>query len=440
MLSFSLNLKKIVWLFHFTYVYLITDKTFTGIIIMLKIKSFLIGFLLIFFAEQAYTCTTTIISGRFTKDGRPIIFKHRDSSFEQNKLMFFDDGKYEYIGLVNSVDEYGSEVWGGCNSTGFAIMNSASYNLKPDHDLTRLADQEGKVMKLALQNCETLEDFEALLDSLPKPLGVEANFGVIDAQGGCAYYECNNYEYRKIDANDPKIAPFGYIIRTNYSFTGSRNDGYGYIRYLNAENLMYQAEAEDNLTCKFLLQDVSRSLKHSLTGVDLTKSEVEKNLNKFVHLQDYIVRNSSVSTILIQGVKEGESPDLATIWTVLGFPLTSVAVPTWVKAGDNLPECVRADKTGNAPLCEYSLQLKDKCFPINRGSGYKYMNLPFVYNEDGTGVMQKIRPLENEIMKKTDERMAKWREHKHVPKQEALDFYESINLSVMSFYKNLLTE
>ena len=55
----------------------------------------------------------------------------------------------------------------------------------------------------------------------------EANFGVIDAQGGAAYYETTNFSFTKIDANDPVVAPFGYLIRTNYSFTGTADDGYG---------------------------------------------------------------------------------------------------------------------------------------------------------------------------------------------------------------------
>lgn len=394
--------------------------------------------ILILLVKPSFSCTTVIISGKYTKDGRPLLIKHRDTSFEQNKLMYFKDGKYNYIGLVNSADEKGNEVWGGSNSAGFAIMNSASYNLKPWHDKTNIKDLEGIIMKKALQNCASLEDFEALLDSLPKPLGVEANFGVIDAQGGCAYYECNNFEYVKVDANNPSIAPFGYVIRTNYSFNGSSDEGYGYIRYMNAEKLLYQAAAENNLTYRFLLQDLSRSLEHSLTGINLRNLNVEENENRFIPLQDFIVRKSSVSTILVQGVKEGESPNLVTIWTILGFQPASVTIPTWVDGGEILPDCLTADNTGNAPLCSYALELKKKCFPIERGSGYKYMNLSYVYNKQGTGIIQKLHPLENEIISLAEERISNWRDIKHVPKQEALRFYNEVDQSVNNFYKKSL--
>ncbi len=49
--------------------------------------------ILIMYACTA-ACTTAIISGKFTPDGRPLLFKHRDTSFKQNKLMYFNDGKY----------------------------------------------------------------------------------------------------------------------------------------------------------------------------------------------------------------------------------------------------------------------------------------------------------------------------------------------------------
>ena len=78
---------------------------------------------------NSHACTTAIVSGKFTVDGRPLLFKHRDTGFTQNKLMYFKDGKYDYIGTVNSADKEGNEIWAGFNSAGFAIMNSEAYNL-----------------------------------------------------------------------------------------------------------------------------------------------------------------------------------------------------------------------------------------------------------------------------------------------------------------------
>ena len=215
-------------------------------------RSFIIFILIFLFSSHLYPCTTAIVSGQFTVDGRPLLFKHRDTGFAQNKLMYFTDGKYEYIATVNSADSEGNEVWAGYNSSGFAIMNSEAYNLNMG-DTTSLRDREGFLMKQALQECGSLEDFEKLLDRLPKPLGVRANFGVIDAFGGAAYYETGHFGWKKFDANDAGQAPFGFLIRTNFSFSGVPDQGYGYIRYQNAENLLYQASAEKNLDYRFIL-------------------------------------------------------------------------------------------------------------------------------------------------------------------------------------------
>jgi hypothetical protein len=379
-------------------------------------------------------CTTAIVSGTFTVDGRPLLFKHRDTGTLQNKLMFFNDGKYEYIGLVNSTDSLGSEIWAGCNSTGFAVMNSASYNLNTD-DTTSIKDREGFIMKQALQNCATVNDFEHLLNNLPKPLGVEANFGVIDARGEAAYFETGNFSFTKIDVNDPKIAPFGYIIRSNYSFTGDTENGYGFIRYQTAEGLFYQAAQTNSLSHEFILQKVSRCLKHSLTKIDLTEN-LPKDSNEpiFVNFRDFILRSSSASTVVVQGVKKDETPEFTTMWTILGFQLCSVAVPTWLNGGTNLPKILVADETGNAPLCDKALKLKEKCIPLKRGSGKYYLNLAAVLNQNGDGILQKLFPLEDKILSLSENYLKFWRE-KGFNKNQVNEFYNIVDDMVLVEYQ-----
>lgn len=53
------------------------------------------------FADQTIACTTFLISGKYTTDGKPLLFKNRDADQMQNSLAFFEDGKYKFIGLVN---------------------------------------------------------------------------------------------------------------------------------------------------------------------------------------------------------------------------------------------------------------------------------------------------------------------------------------------------
>ena len=307
-------------------------------------------FLTLFLHLKLIACTTAVVAGKCTKDGRPLLWKHRDSNHFKNKLMYFNDGQYSYIGLINSEDSLGSEIWAGSNSAGFSIMNSASYNLNIG-DTTKLKDQEGELMKQALQSCASIAEFEQLLNRTSTSRGIEANFGVIDAFGGAAYFETGNLSYTKFDANDPKVAPFGYIIRTNYSVTGQIDAGYGYIRYLTTENLFYEAAAQQEISYAFILQKGDRNLYHSLTKIDLSipPFPYSKEKSHFVCFQDYINRYTSVSSMVIQGVKQEESVELTTIWTVLGFPLCSVAIPTWVAGGEKLPEVTIAAGSKDAP-------------------------------------------------------------------------------------------
>ncbi len=361
--------------------------------------------IVLFYTSALYPCTTAIVSGKYTADGRPILFKHRDTGQLQNKLMYFTDGDYDYIGLVNAEDVKGEQVWAGYNSAGFAIMNSASYNINQS-DTIELKDQEGFLMKKALQKCSTVSDFEELLKALPKPLGVEANFGVIDAQGGAAYFETGHFDWIKYDANDSKLAPFGYLIRSNYSFSGTEDEGYGYIRYQTADQLFYQAAAAHEITPRFIITKVSRCLRNTHTGTDLWQAYGNKKYlfktTQFVDFQDYIPRYYSSASFVVHGVNPEIAADEGMIWTVLGFPLCSVALPVWLKDVD-LPQVLTADASEKAPLSDVSLKLKDQCYPVARGSGLDYLNIAVLINGNQDGILQKLMPLEQRIFRATEE-------------------------------------
>lgn len=267
-----------------------------------------------------FPCTSAVVSGRVTPDGRPLLWKHRDASDLNNRIVHFEaeGGKLEFVGLVNGVDTMANEVWAGYNTSGFAIMNTASYNLK--NDTSSLSDREGVVMKQVLGECRTVEDFARLLDSLPRPIGVEANFGVVDALGGAAYFEVNSYEVFRYDVKD---SPDGYLLRTNYSVSGRPNEGYGYIRYDNAARLFSRAASERSITPEWITGVCSRSFYHILLGRDFTT-------DAWVVDQDFIPRRSTSASVVIEGVKPEESPVFTTMWTILGYPPCSVVLPVWI--------------------------------------------------------------------------------------------------------------
>ena len=335
-----------------------------------------------------FPCTSAVVSGRVTPDGRPLLWKHRDASDLNNRIVHFEaeGGKLEFVGLVNGVDTMADEVWAGYNTSGFAIMNTASYNLK--NDTSSLSDREGVVMKQALGECRTVEDFARLLYSLPRPIGVEANFGVVDALGGAAYFEVNSYEVFRYDVKD---SPDGYLLRTNYSVSGRLNEGYGYIRYDNAARLFSRAASERSITPEWITGICSRSFYHTLLGRDFTT-------DTWVVDQDFIPRRSTSASVVIEGVKSGESPVFTTMWTMLGYPPCSVVLPVWIGCEYGVPTLLQGSEDSvRSPLCEWSNRLKNKVFSLERGSGPHYLHMALLYNPESNGYAQRLLSLEKEI-------------------------------------------
>ena len=404
-------------------------------------KTFLlliISILFINFITEA--CTVAVISGKYTVDGRPLLWKNRDTWAVNNQIMYFNDGTYSFVGLVNSKDTTGKSVWIGVNSKGFAIMNSASYNLNIG-DTIKQSGLEGRIIKEALATCATIEDFEALLNNMGNPTRLEANFGVIDGNGGAAMYELGNFSFVKFDANDPTVAPFGYIIRGNYSFTGSFGpESSGYIRYNTVNQLFYNAMATNSFDAQFIMQDVSRGLKHSLMNIDLYDeySDIPQNTPTFAFFHDFIPRRSSASACVVQGVMPDENPENALMWAAVGFPLTSIAVPIWVKGGNNIPYILkRNNKLKDSPVCFAALTLKKQLFPIRWGkyASKYYININALTNADNTGIRQKIVPYENEIFAKTNSLIEKWRNSGEVNKTDIKNHYDWYNEYVKNMYK-----
>ncbi len=361
-------------------------------------KKLILILLFVSFTAASFACTTAVVSGKYTKDGRPLLWKHRDTWAVNNKIMIFHDGKYDYAGLVNSKDKKGKSIWIGYNSAGFAIMNSASYNL--NNDTIKQSGLEGRVMKKALQTCATVDDFEKMLNDMPKPTRLEANFGVIDGKGGAAYFELSNFKVVKFDANDPATAPMGYIVRSNYSFSGTAKNGAGYIRYVTADNYLDEAVKSGGIGVEDILQGLSRNLTHSLTGENLWDyKNIPAGHKKFVWFEDFIPRKGSSSSCVVEGIKPGDDPRLVTMWSVVGWPLASVTIPVWITKDDALPKVLVYDNDlKDSPLCHYALELKKRVYCYNWGKSAKhYINVNALLNADGTGIMQKLKPLDNEL-------------------------------------------
>lgn len=320
-----------------------------------------------------WACTSILVSASASATGRPLMWKHRDTGAPDNFLARVDrEGRIGYVGLFNGGDSLLREAWMGMNDAGFAIMNTASYNLMPD--TCRYADREGEVMALALGQCRSLADFEALLDSLPKPMGVQANFGVMDAVGGLAYYETDDHGYKRFDVSD---APEGFIVRTNYSVSGEHPGGMGYIRYDNVYEILAEPMAAKSISPADLTEGCSRSFRHSLLGRDPMAEG-----DSWAVDQDFIPRYISTSSIVIEGVTPEHSEPL--MWAALGYPPCSCVQPVALR---DIPADLGPALPGwHSPACIEANRLKDQVFHRRKGNGKRYLDL------------DKLRPI-NEAMR-----------------------------------------
>lgn len=345
---------------------------------------------------SAEACTSAIISADLSPYGRPLLWKHRDTSSIDNKVEHVPESSdgYAYTGLFNASDSTLRECWTGFNSRGFAIMNTASYNIKDDDVPEKDMDREGLVMTLALRTCSTVDDFETLLTGLPRPMGVEANFGVIDASGAGAYFETNNDTYVRINLCD---APEGYLVRTNYSHTGRPEEGFGFIREANAIHLLDSAARAHAVTPELLTETLSRSFYHDLFKADMAAGEEPG----WIIDQDFIPRYKSCATIVIEGAcPENPRPEEYVMWTGLGYPPCADIYPVTPGPEGVNPDLRGTEPGGHSKASDLARQRRDEVFPMHFDNGDKYIDLSALRNPRQTGYLQTIVPRNHEVYRK----------------------------------------
>ncbi len=339
----------------------------------------------------AFPCTSAIVSADANPSGRPILWKHRDTSTIDNKVEYVAPTKdsFGYVALFNASDKSLNEAWMGMNDAGFAVMNTASYNIKDDKVSAKKMDKEGILMTKALKTCRTVEDFAHLLDSYPRPMGVEANFGVIDAMGAGAFFETNNHSYVRFNLSD---APDGVLVRTNYSHSGRANEGYGFVREANANCILQPYIDERAVTPEVLTEVVSRTFYHDLKKKDYTAAS-----EKWLIDQDFIPRYKSTATIAIEGCHPVESISTVTsefvkdeyiMWTGLGYPPVAEIYAVRCSSG-GVDEGLRGSlPNGHSPIGDEARRKRDEIFPLKAGNGDKYIDMSKLYNDEGTGYAQ----------------------------------------------------
>lgn len=360
---------------------------------------------------EALGCTSAIIGPKASASGRPLLWKHRDTSAIDNKIEYIPakDGAYGYVALFNADDRDLEQAWMGMNDAGFAIMNTASYNIKNDKVPNSEMDREGYVMTIALRSCRTIGDFEKLLEQLPRPMGVEANFGVIDATGNGAFFETNNDSFVRFDLSDAKD---NVLVRTNYSHAGRKGQELGYVREDDANCLLRPYVESRSVTPEVLTEKLSRSFYNDLKGRDYATAG-----ERYVVDQDFIPRYKSTATIVIEGMLPVEDASTVTprtvaeeyiMWTGMGYPPCSEILPVWCRDGGVDDSLRGLGENGRCAMGDKVKARRDDVFSHSKGKT-KYVDMTKLYNPEGTGYIQVLVPQNKQVY----ETITRQRDSKH---------------------------
>ena len=348
-------------------------------------------------------CTIAVISGRATADGRPILWKNRDTAYSDNEVAVFVDGTFKYLALINAGDA--GNAWIGVNERGFAILNALSYNL-PD-DLNE-GITNGRLMKQALQICATVEEFEQYLEltnaiGRPNP----ANIAVIDAEGGAAIFEAGNRSFVRFDADDAVLAPEGFLARANFSLSADTTASDTY-RYNRCRRLILDGLSREGITTSYILQQVGRDLR----SVDVDPYPLPFQGSPpglpgaigYVSTTNTINRRTTTAAGAVLGVLPGENPLLSTFYAVVGPPIVTVPLPAWVAAGAT-PEALDGSET--SPLCD-AAQERNRSLYDYSGSGI-LLDTRGLRGPEATW-LDLAEEIETWVFRQTESHLARWRE------------------------------
>jgi len=356
------------------------------------------------YIEACGACTIGVASGRATSDRRPMMWKTRDTSKQNNAVIYNTSFKYKFISVVNAGS---TAVWQGLNECGFAILNSLSKDISGD---SSSGMGNGSLMRHALGNCVTVADFERLLEQTnDSGRKTRANFGVLDATGAVAIFEATDDKYWKFDANDPNVAPNGYLLRSNFAFNGSGKNGieglYSAERYQRTNTLINGFYSAGNLNYKSIFRMQMRDFSDEACkpiSVPFSGKFDSDSPHGYIKCDKSICRSSSVSASVIVGVLPLESAELSTMWTILGQPACSVAVPYW-PVGET-PAEARGPKT--ARLCDVALKIKSLLFDYKDNT---YIDSYKLRNGRAGGLWAMTFPAEDRIFERAGKKLTKWR-------------------------------
>lgn len=282
---------------------------------------------------DSLACTSAIVAPTRSSEGVPLLWKHRDNSkFINTRIEYIDDGKYAYTAVVPNNEKYAKGVYAGVNEKGFGIISTSTKNLPEstpeEYKACGLRRMRGGAAWNGLRECATIDEFEELLKTTKRSRRSHSNYGVGDATGAVAYFEIWDIGYRRYDVS--QSGNDGFDVRSNFSHAGNpEKAGTSKRRY----DLIMREMKEHN--GEFTPQDFigySRSYNSIKYGNVL-------DMEMIYYCNNHTVpRASTVGSFVI--VCDGTNPRML---VMNGHSVSSLAVPVYVRAKENIPECVHGN-------------------------------------------------------------------------------------------------
>jgi hypothetical protein len=229
---------------------------------------------------------------------------------------------------------------------------------------------------------------------------------VIDAFGGAAMFETRPNSYTLYDANDPTVAPKGYIVRSNFALTAQNLPAnpaadevaelYAGERYLRACSLI-DGCPENSLSLEYVLRHMARDMAEP-DGQPYcgTINGEEGTLPTVIATDRTISRTTTVSAAVFHGVRPGESPARTTMWAMLGDPKFTIALPCWVQV-ESIADPLTEETGGE--IGEIAITLRDWNLTLER-TGVLTRGLP--------GIWEDVWQVEDEILEETRHALDSW--------------------------------
>lgn len=282
---------------------------------------------------ESYACTSAIVAAHRSSEGVPLLWKHRDNNMYPNtRIEYIADGTYAYTAVVPNTERYAKGVYAGVNEMGLGIISTATKNLPEstpeEYKACKLRRMRGGAMWNGLRECATIDEFEELLKKTKRSRRSHSNLGVGDATGAVAYFEIWDLGYRRYDVS--QSGNDGFDVRANFSHAGNpKKRGASKRRY----DLIMKEMATHN--GDFTPQDF---IGYSRSYNSLKYGNVLATNDRYICQNHTVPRYSTVGAIVL--VCDGNNPRML---VMNGHSASSVAVPVYVKAKRNIPQCVKGD-------------------------------------------------------------------------------------------------